>query len=382
MNTAVYAGTFDPVTNGHLWMIRTGARLFGHLVVAIGINPDKVPTFSLDERLSFIRDAIPDLINAGTVTLTCYEGLYLSDYARSIGVPFILRGIRGDADFGYEQVMRHVNAELAADVETVFLMPPKMLAETSSSLVRGLVGPAGWRDAVSRYVPPSILEAFVRRHAVKRFVTLSGRLKASWPAADLGARLVADWSDRGRHYHTANHLIDCLERVDELVRSSEDGRLNQDQRNLVELALFFHDRILDTSDPASRTGDQVSNEERSALSLEHEADPHLDPSIVSEAVRLVRLTERHDPADEDYPGQVMCDCDLAILGADPERFDRYEADVRQEYAWVSDENWRTGRRAVVEKFLDRQTLFRTPYFQKRFENQARENLRRSIQKLV
>jgi pantetheine-phosphate adenylyltransferase len=160
MSTAVYAGSFDPPTNGHLWMIQRGLEMFERLIVAIGSNPSKSYTFSVEERLELLRASIP---SAERLTIAHFDNRYLVHYAREQDARFILRGIRGPGDYEYERVMRQVNADLAPSITTTFLMPPRDMAEVSSSMVMGLVGPVGWEDQVRRYVPAPVFEALEKR---------------------------------------------------------------------------------------------------------------------------------------------------------------------------------------------------------------------------
>ena len=156
---AVYAGSFDPVTNGHMHMIREGARLFDELVVAIGSNPDKRYTFSLDQRMEFLRQSQAGIAN---VTLDHFENMFLVDYANSIEADYILRGIRNPNDYEYERGMRYINEDMNPRVVTVFLIPPRQISEVSSSFVKGLVGPRGWERVVKDYLPPPIYEHFLK----------------------------------------------------------------------------------------------------------------------------------------------------------------------------------------------------------------------------
>lgn len=156
MQTAVYAGSFDPPTNGHLWMVSQGLALFDRLVVAIGENPNKSYTFTTEERIALLRASIP---SCERLTITQFDNRYLVDYAREVDAEFILRGIRSPGDYEYERVMRHINGDMAPEINTVFLMPPRDKAELSSSMVTGLIGPAGWEKTVRRYVPPPVFEA-------------------------------------------------------------------------------------------------------------------------------------------------------------------------------------------------------------------------------
>jgi pantetheine-phosphate adenylyltransferase len=162
MQTAVYAGSFDPPTNGHLWMISQGLALFDRLVIAIGQNPSKNYVFSTEERINLLRSSIP---SCERLTITHFDNRYLVDYAEEVGAGFILRGIRSPGDYEYERVMRHINSDMAPDINTVFLMPPREMAELSSSMVMGMVGPEGWGKTVRRYVPSPVFDALVTKHS-------------------------------------------------------------------------------------------------------------------------------------------------------------------------------------------------------------------------
>ena len=164
MSKAVYAGSFDPPTNGHAWMFTEGTRLFQSLVVAVGTNPDKASTFTVEERTTMLRQ-MTGSIDATNIEVATFHNRYLVDYAQSIGASYILRGIRSPADFEHERVMRHMNADMCPKITTVFLMPPRHIAEVSSSLVKGMVGPKGWQDTVERFVPEFVFNAICEKFA-------------------------------------------------------------------------------------------------------------------------------------------------------------------------------------------------------------------------
>jgi pantetheine-phosphate adenylyltransferase len=155
MRTAVYAGSFDPPTNGHLWMIEQGLELFDRLYVAIGSNPSKSYTFDVDTRIAMLQQSLP---SCERLTISHFDNRYLVDYAEEVDAHYILRGIRSPSDYEYERVMRHINADMAPKVTTTFLMPPRDIAELSSSMIKGLTGPVGWQDTVCRYVPAPVME--------------------------------------------------------------------------------------------------------------------------------------------------------------------------------------------------------------------------------
>ena len=157
---AVYAGSFDPVTNGHLYMIREGAKLFDEIVVAVGRNPGKTYAFSDEERVTMLSSATKGIANA---SVERFDGSYLVDFARTAGARYVLRGLRTESDYAFERTLRNVNGDICPEITAVFLMPPRELAEVSSSFVMGLVGPAGWEEVVARYVPEDVLRVLQGR---------------------------------------------------------------------------------------------------------------------------------------------------------------------------------------------------------------------------
>jgi len=152
---AVYAGTFDPLTIGHLWMIEQGAALFDKLIVAIGINPEKRCMFSVDDRLEMLRRSVERFKN---IEVNSFTNQFLIAYAQSVGAQFVLRGIRTESDYEYERVMRNINGDLGSGIATVFLMPPRGIVEVSSSMVKGLIGPEGWEKIVKSYLPEPVFK--------------------------------------------------------------------------------------------------------------------------------------------------------------------------------------------------------------------------------
>ncbi len=158
---AVYAGSFDPPTNGHLWMIREAQALFDELIVAIGINPDKKPTYTVAERRKLLTDITKDFPN---VRIDSFENQFLVNYAHSVNAGYIVRGIRSASDYEYERTIRYINSDLQPEVSTVLLIPPREFAEVSSTLVKGLVGPEGWREIIRRYVPDAVYDKMLAEH--------------------------------------------------------------------------------------------------------------------------------------------------------------------------------------------------------------------------
>jgi pantetheine-phosphate adenylyltransferase len=130
--TAVYPGTFDPFTNGHIDLVRRALRIFPRLIVAVARNPQKGPLFTLEERLAIIREAVGNLAE---VELDTFDALTV-DYVRKKGAQVILRGIRAVSDFESEFAMALMNRKISEEVETVFLMPNQAYTYLSSRLVK------------------------------------------------------------------------------------------------------------------------------------------------------------------------------------------------------------------------------------------------------
>ena len=146
---AVYPGSFDPVTHGHLDIIRRGSRLFDRIRVAILCNPEKEAHFTLAERIGILRRATAGIPN---VTIDSFDGL-LVEYARRVGARVIVRGLRALSDFEYEFQMALMNRRLDSGIETVFMMPSETYSYLSSRLVREVVQLGG---SVAGLVPPDV----------------------------------------------------------------------------------------------------------------------------------------------------------------------------------------------------------------------------------
>jgi pantetheine-phosphate adenylyltransferase len=149
--SALYPGTFDPPTNGHLDLIERGAKLFDHLIVAILNNPGKDPLFTVEERVEMLKESTVALKNVSVAT---FDGLMV-EFARQQGVSAVLRGIRAISDYEYEFQMALMNRRLAPEIETVFLQPAGRYSFVSSRMLKEVFSFGG---DVSGLVPPNVLK--------------------------------------------------------------------------------------------------------------------------------------------------------------------------------------------------------------------------------
>jgi predicted metal-dependent HD superfamily phosphohydrolase len=185
-----------------------------------------------------------------------------------------------------------------------------------------------------------------------------------WPLpghTDVRDALLAAYADPGRGYHDTRHLVEILDRLDELAAAGVGF-----DPTAVALAAWFHDAVYDGERDA---------EERSAVWAEEALS---GTPYAAEVARLVRLTETHDPAADDPAGQALCDADLAILASGRERYHAYVAGVRRDYAHLADSDFAAGRAAVLRDLSDRDRLFHTAYARATWEGPARANLAREL----
>jgi len=148
---AIYPGTFDPPTNGHVDLIQRGAKLFGHLTVAVLNNPGKDPLFTVAERVEMLQEAIGALDNVSVAT---FDGLMV-EFARREGASAVLRGIRAISDYEYEFQMALMNRRLAPEIETVFLQPAGRYSFVSSRMIKEVFSFGG---DVTGLLPPNVLK--------------------------------------------------------------------------------------------------------------------------------------------------------------------------------------------------------------------------------
>ncbi|NVJ02639.1 pantetheine-phosphate adenylyltransferase [Myxococcus sp. AM001] len=160
MPVAIYPGSFDPLTNGHLSLIQRSLKMFDRLIVAIAVNPKKTPLFTEDERRALIREAVQD----DRVEVDAFHGL-LVDYVRRRNVGVIVRGLRAVSDFEYEFQLANMNRKLAPDVETVFMMTGEDYFYISSNLVREV---ASFGGDVTGLVPPNVHEGLKAKFAGRK----------------------------------------------------------------------------------------------------------------------------------------------------------------------------------------------------------------------
>jgi predicted metal-dependent HD superfamily phosphohydrolase len=173
------------------------------------------------------------------------------------------------------------------------------------------------------------------------------------------------YTEPGRYYHTDKHITNCLTQL-------QPHRHQATHPAEIAIALWFHDAVYDTR--------RADNEEQSAeWAISFLEASKVNPAIIDRIAGLIMVTKKHHPSDADTA--LMTDIDLSILGAQPHLFEQYDADIRCEYSWIPEQQFRQGRVQVLKSFLERAKIYTTACFLKKYEEQARFNLRCKIEQL-
>ena len=154
--TAIYPGTFDPITNGHIDIIARAAKLYHHVIVAVAVNHNKAPLFSLDERVALVQSVTTEFANVNVIGFSTL----LVEFAKQQGANVILRGLRAVSDFEYEFQLAGMNRRLSPNLETLFLTPAEQYEFISSTMIREI---ARLKGDVSSFVPPVVGQALMNK---------------------------------------------------------------------------------------------------------------------------------------------------------------------------------------------------------------------------
>jgi len=397
MRQVIFAGSFDPLTTGHLWMIREGTRLFDVVHVLVAVNPNKQTMFSSAERQAIIRGAV-QREGLRNVEVDTSASEFVAQVATRKGVDYLLRGLRSTADFDLEDMLRQTNKDLFDGPQTVFLIPPKGLSSVSSSFVKALMGPVGWVHAVSEFLPEASYQALLRVFLRDRWTRLMQGIAKD--ALGLPATFFKEteayfeqciepsYQAQGRTYHTLSHLAHCFSEADALAFNCptvlETGSRFHQQ---LELALFFHDLVYQGGPSPLLEGE--GDEEASARL----AGAFLNETVKTTAVFRVPIERailgtRYSLADamgKDPLGSALRDLDLSILGRSRKEYLGYMHAIRSEYQDVPKPQYAAARSLILKAFqvkAECNQLFSFDWFAVRgYNQQAALNLQMELDHL-
>jgi len=368
----IYAGSFDPVTNGHLDIIRRASNLFDKVIIAVGINANKKYTFSTEDRIKMIKDLVGLNPKSGSLDHLIYRPVsnasvismdndLLVHFAKSVNATHIVRGIRSHKDFDDESLMQRINKDIDPSVETVFFIPNKEFIDVSSSLVKALVGPKYWHYIIVKYVPGNVLEQLAKKE-FKKICTELGLNESG--TEQVWKKYVV----HPRYYHNPLHILDVFSDL-----NTYSG-LFLDDLNAAKYALLFHD-VEDTEAKSFEFFNAANY-----ITFINKAMTYGEKAFINKVKSLIMATD-HSRTDFDTfsnSEKLVHDLDLMILASDQIIYDQYAADVEKEYTSkgkISKKEYYEGREKVLQMFLKREegSLFLHEAF-KELEEKARNNM--------
>ena len=371
---AVYAASFDPITYGHLDIIKRMAPLYDDLILFVAEDMRKTYTFTPEERMAIVKELVSDLPN---VTVMISTNCYAVKHIKSIGAQVIIRGLRNEKDFRDELLLSDENRKICPDIETIWVPCLPSLLNVSSSIIKEHMGlDIEWKKEATRFTPLSIVqrlnEKFVLKKARKHWESLMQSVGNPENSDLIFGKLVAQYSESYRGYHDLEHIVNML---DEL----EFRKIALKDPIAAKFAIWYHDYVYDTG--AKARNRVTDNEARSVASYKKDAKMlGLSESFNNRVGKLIMVTtHKNKPSNPD--AQFVADLDMAILGKPKEIFDEYEAGIHKEYSWIPDENFYSARSNFLESVLNRPNIYLTKLFQDAYESSARKNIRRSIRKL-
>ena len=359
-----YGASLDPITNGHIEIIRESLKIVDKLIVGVGTNPDKINKymFSHEERVVIAKEALKEFGNK--VEVHSFENELLIDFAKSHNCNLLIRGLRDIKDFQEELVLKNINQEIDPDITTIFLTADKKHTEVSSSLIKGLLNSKNFEKIVKKKVPnvtyQYLLSIQVERMVKSLFKTVhNARLKDS----------LVNYLSEKRFYHNMEHVYNILKEVDLL-------ELTINEKKKLYLIAIYHDVIYNPK--------KTDNEEQSAkYFLKNNFTDDLIEEDLYFIEKVIVSTLKHLPFEfkskkDSELNKLFLDLDLFILSSD--QYEDYSNSIRKEYHFVPILIYNKLRSKILNKFIKRKNLYFTKRYQK-YNKLAIENLKKEIKQL-
>jgi len=368
MEKGIYAGSFDPPTNAHFWIIEEATKAF-NLHILIANNPKKQSLLPNDVKVSLIENHLKQ--NKLNAHVSVLPNIFVGEYAMDNNIKYFIRGIRNNTDLEYEQDMVSFNYDY--ELTTICFLPPGDLVNISSSAVKNIIGVYNWRSAILDYVCATqpctaVSDAIEEQYYKNRFTKLLQRcvLPEYLMSDDLFDQeykaIKSAYSQTHRQYHTIAHIKSCLNEF-ELIKD----RLQEP--DIVELALWYHDFVYN---PKSQTNEYDS---ATHLRIAGYLDTHIQKLVCS---YIGYTNHKHEVPLNDV--QYLLDIDMSGLALVPPEC--YEQEIAAEYIPVfGQKKYRAGRIKFLKSLLAKKHIYKTEFFRNKYETIARENIKQNLKTL-
>jgi len=349
MKKAIYAGSFDPVTYGHIEIVSKACKLFDKLYVLVAHNPSKNHYLSIDERIELMKSSLDeDCVEV----MSLPYGETVAYQAQKMGVSHLVRGLRGHTDIDDEMATARINREITRGLETVIFVPEIYHEELSSSVVRGMVGLRNWRKILEDRVPPQV----IRKLEVIHFKSLLGKNDTNfgWLCNELDCP-----------YHNIHHSYNVLDAV------YYDANSDQEKEAIVWAAAYRDIR---------------KTEKQSFGVFSRQSDKFFDIShtVIQRVSQLILGTDHSKVLSGDQLNdETLCRfvaADLMILASNEMDYAKYTENLRKEYDHFSDKEWREGRIEFLQKMMQplRSSIFPANGMFEEEESRAISNIAREL----
>ncbi len=375
---AMYIGSFDPFTLGHLNIVNKALEKYEELIICVGKNDTKNSLFTADKRKKLIELVVATHPRYKDINVIISNDLTV-DIARCHNVNVLVRGIRSDADMQNEAALAETNRSLAAmrgyELKTdFFTQEDEFLKAISSSLVRKLLEIKEY-TAAARYLPKAIAQEILASYLKEIFCEKFSNLSV---AEHLWNRIVETYSPRP--YHNLLHLAYMFDMLKLYQKYNETSAYSRWE---LHLAIFLHDYVYDTgktpSEPYSNETDSANLVNEWKLERYIQLPYYKNLQLIAS---LIMATTHNDAFMRDSLHMLIADLDLSILGtADTVTWKNYTDGIRKEYAAFSDEEYKQERLHFLFKLLKKKHIFRTAFFCKMLEEQTRKNITAEIKRL-
>ncbi|MBD5402428.1 pantetheine-phosphate adenylyltransferase [bacterium] len=356
----IYPGSFDPITNGHLDIIKRASKLFDELTVLIAINPEKKEFLPLSQRMKLIIKSVKDLTN---VKVASYSGL-TTDFAKLSNSDFMVRGIRDVNDFEYEKNLFEINKKNNSNIETIFIPTNPETAGISSSVVRNINKIGG---NVSNFVPECVDRTLYLKKSFDDIVKNLGFDQEK--SVEVFNKIIDTYDNPVRGYHDVKHIFSMLKNLDEFILNNPNSIQNL---NEFKFAILMHDYVNGTP-----------NEVNESIAVAEKFINQIAPNHNSNYIKRVILATdySHNISKPSIDEMLIQDLDLSILGSNPVDYKEYANLIREQYSNLADDIFNNARKRILQNFLDKENIYNIDYFKTKYEVQARMNISKELETL-